>query len=202
MLPYEEVIDEKVMDNYEKNNEIIASSRIYFICKLKIKGFIFKKVSKPEVLYIGETFDKKKRFSTHKKLLKATTLVTKNEVLAIYFLHIQFSYIGVNQFKNNPLDVFNEIKDINSATSIRLIERLFIKLFNPALNDKHNDDKVIQDKIVQKKLIANFIKYVNLDIGMNDALFNFIGGRRNENQDFYTFDLTNNEMIFGHPLFE
>ncbi|MDQ8006710.1 MAG: hypothetical protein REI64_18035 [Pedobacter sp.] len=202
MLPYEKAIDEKAMDYYEKNNEIIASSRIYFICKLRLNGFIIKRLSKPEVLYIGETFDKKNRFSPHKKLLKATTIVKKNEILAVYFLHIRFSYFGLNQFQNNPLDIFNEIKDIYNKTSIRLVERLFIKLFNPVLNDKHNDENVLEDNLVKKKLIDNFIQYVNLDVGMNDNIFNFIGGRRNESQDLYTFDLTNNEMTFGHPLIE
>lgn len=197
MLPYEQVIDKKVMDYYEKSNEIISSSRIYLICKLNTKDFL----SKPEVLYIGETFDKKTRFSSHKKLLKATTLLGQNESLAVYFLHFRFSFIGLNQFLNNPLDILNELDDLNSKTSVKLLERIFIKLFRPILNDRHNDEKILEDNLVQKKLIDNYIQYVHLDVGMEDSVFNFIGGRRVENQDWYTFNLTNNEMKYGAPPF-
>lgn len=56
MLPYKQVIEKKEMENYEISNEIISYSRIYLICKLNSKDIL----SKPEVLYIGETFDKKK----------------------------------------------------------------------------------------------------------------------------------------------
>ncbi|SEV90827.1 hypothetical protein SAMN05421841_0139 [Chryseobacterium wanjuense] len=202
MIPYSEAIDEKIMDTYDKTNETIASSRIYLICRLRVKGFFLKKFSKPEVLYVGETFDKKNRFSPHKKLLKATTLLKSKDHLVVYFLHIRFSYLGLNEFHNNPLNIFNELKDIHSKTSVWLLERLFIKLFNPILNNKHNDENIKEDNLVRKKLIDNSILYVNLDIGMNELLFNFTGGRRVENQDIYNFNLKNNEMTFGHPLIE
>lgn len=112
-------------------------------------------------------------------------------------MHFSFSFVGFSQFQNNPLDILNELKDLHSKTSVKLLERIFIKLFNPILNEKHNDEKLLEDKLVQKKLIDNFIQYVHLDVGMEDSVFNFVGGRRVENQDWYTFDLTNNEMIFG-----
>jgi hypothetical protein len=200
MIPYEEAIDKKVMDIYDKTNETIASSRIYFICRLKPKGLILKKLSKPEVLYIGETFNKKDRFKQHEKLLQATTLLKPKSILVVYFLHIRFSYLGLSEFQNNPLNIFNEIKDLYSKTSVRLLERLFIKLFNPILNTNHNDENVKEDNLVQKKLIDNSIHNINLDIGMNELLFNFIGGRRVESQDIYNFNLKNNEMTFGHTL--
>ncbi len=60
MLPYAIAIDESKMAEAEKNNEIIASSRVYLICRIRKKGFFFKSLSKPEVLYEGETFNKKK----------------------------------------------------------------------------------------------------------------------------------------------
>ncbi|MEJ5104437.1 hypothetical protein [Chryseobacterium sp. MYb328] len=202
MLPYEKVIDKEFMDLYDKTNEIIASSRIYFVCRLRSKGFLFNRFSKPEVLYVGETFDKENRFYRHEKILKATTLKEPKDKLVVYFLHIRFSYLGLNTFYNNPMEIFNEIKDLNSKTSVRLLERLYIKLFNPILNESHNDNNVIEDNLVQKKLIDNSIHYVNLDIGMNESLFNFTGGKRAEKHDIYTFNLTNNEMTFGHPLLE
>lgn len=60
MLPYEVVIEKDIMRHIESTNEIVASSRIYFICKIRKPGMLSKIFSKssrfPEVLYVGETF--------------------------------------------------------------------------------------------------------------------------------------------------
>jgi hypothetical protein len=200
MLPYQIAIDEKAMEFHEKSSDIIASSRIYFICKIKEKGKIFRKHPKPEVLYIGETFNKKSRFSSHKKILQATTLLKSKDNLFVYFLQIRFSFMGISQFHNDPLKIFDEIKDTNSKTSVQLLERLFIKLFNPILNEKHNNAKVKDDIFIKDKLIKEKIEYVCLDIGMNDSSFNFIGGKRLKNEDHYIFDLINDKITNRHPV--
>lgn len=202
MLPYQIAIDEKAMEYYEKSNDIIDSSRIYFICKIKKKGIIFRKYPKPEVLYIGETFNKKSRFSSHKKILQATTLLKSKDNLFVYFLQIRFSFMGISQFHNDPLKIFNEVKNTNSKTSVQLLERLFIKLFNPILNEKHNNSKVKDDLFIKDKLIKKNIEYVCLDIGMNDPSFNFVGGKRHKNDDQYTFDLINDKITNRHPSLE
>lgn len=194
MLPYSKVIDKKVMDNYDKTNEIIASSKIYLICKLQTKQMSEGIIPKPQVLYVGETFDKKKRFSTHGKLLKATTLIEEDEILAVYFLHMRFSFVGLAPYLNNPHDTLQDISDIHNKRSVQLIERLLIKLFSPVLNKLHNNRKVLEDNFVRQKLINNNIRYVTLDVGMEDVIFNFSGGRRCENIDWYQFDLKTNNF--------
>lgn len=188
------------MELFEKKDETIASSRIYLICKQEKKGLFRKCFSKPQVLYVGETFDKKNRFSPHEKLLKATTLKKSNEVLVVYFLHMRFQFVGFNNFENNPLDIFNEIKDIHSKTAIKLMERFFIKLFRPILNEQHNNNDVLKDKLIHSMLIQKSIDIVSLDIGMNDYEFNFMGGHRKEDEDWYSFNLITNELTTGHPI--
>lgn len=202
MLPYAIAIDENKMQQAEENNEIISSSRVYLICRIQKKGIIFKSLSKPEVLYVGETFNKKKRFSPHKKLLKATTLINPKDELVVFFLHMRFSFFGISLFQNNPVDIFNDIKDLYSKTSVKLVERFFIKLFRPILNEKNNDEKIRDDKLIVKKLIDNSIEFVTLDVGMNDHLFNFVGGNRIEKVDWYTFNLNTEEITYGHPALE
>jgi hypothetical protein len=198
-LPYSIAIDKDKMREYEAKNEIIASSRIYLICQLKRTGFLFKKYSKPKVLYVGETFDKQNRFSPHEKLLKATTIISPNDKLVVYFLQMRFSFIGFPSWESNPLDLMTELKDLESKTSVRLLERLFIKLFDPELNDKHKKTVIYEDNLVKEKLISNSIRYVHLDIGMNDKHFQFFGGNCVNNQDWYTYDLQEEQLLVGLP---
>jgi hypothetical protein len=201
MVPYQIAIDENLMKFYEKSIDIIGSSRIYFICKIKKENF-FQKNPKPEVLYIGETFNKKKRFSTHNKILQATTLIKSKDLLFVYFVQIRFSFIGISPLNSDPMNFFNEIKDTNSKASVQVLERLFIKLFNPILNRMHNDPKIKDDKFITRKLIEENIDYVCLDIGMNDASYNFVGGKRLKNKDLYVFDLIEDTITNKHPLVE
>lgn len=198
-LPYAVAIDRKLMDEYEKQNEIIRSSRIYFICKLEGTSFFFKKYSRPKVLYVGETFDKTNRFAPHEKLLKATTIVKPRDIIGVYFLHMRFSYVGMPIFNNNPWYTWNDLKDINSKSSVKLLERIFIRLFDPVLNDKHNKNDIYVDNLVNEKLMKNSIRYVHVDIGMNEKYFQFVGGCCTAGNDWYNFDLENETFFTGMP---
>lgn len=203
MLPYESAINEDLMGLLEKSNEIIASSRIYLVCRLS-KNIFSSKLSKPEVLYVGESFDKEHRFSGHKHILKATTLLNKGfnplkrEFLAVYFLHIRFSFTGFKVFQNNPWDVFQELKDIGSKSSVELLERLYIKIFNPVLNIKHKNEKIKDDPLILKKLIDNDVEYVHLDIGMDDNHFQFYTSSTSTSCDWYNYDLKTERIIPGY----
>lgn len=194
MLPYAKVIDKKIMDTYDKTNEIIASSKIYLICKIQTKPTLKGSIPKPQVLYVGETFHKKKRFSTHEKLLKATTMLEPDEMLAVYFLQLKLSFLGSSPFIKNLHDSLKDISNIHAKPSVQVMERLFIKLFNPILNGSHNNNKVVEDKLFQQRLISNDIRFAILDVGMNDDVFNFVGGRRCEGTDWYRFDLKYNNL--------
>lgn len=196
-LPYAIAIDRKLMNDYERTNEIIRSSRIYFICKLEKTSFFFRKYSRPKVLYVGETFDKTNRFAPHEKLLKATTIVKPRDILGVYFLHMRFSYIGMPIFDAKPLDTWNDLKDINSKSSVKLLERIFIKLFNPILNDKHNRNDIYVDNLVKEKLIKNSIINIHIDIGMNDKCFQFTGGLCTSENDWYNFNLQEETFSTG-----
>lgn len=200
VLPYQTVINDEMMDFLNNTNEIIASSRIYLICKVKRKCLFF--YTEPEVLYIGETFNKSKRFSTHKQLLKATTLLKRNEKIFVYFLHMRFSYCGFAPFKNDAFSVFNSLKNLDSKESVRLLERVLIKLFLPPLNVQHKNDKPFkEDKLIQEKLIDNGIKYLHIDVGMEQKLFNFRGGNRKKNIDWYCFDIETGRQVETETLF-
>jgi hypothetical protein len=121
MLPYAKVIDKKVMDGYDKTNEIIASSKIYLICKLQTKLKSNGSIPKPQVLYVGETFQKNKRFSKHEKLLKATTILEPDEILAVYFLQLKFSFLGSPPYSNNPQDSLKDISNIHDNPSVQVM---------------------------------------------------------------------------------
>lgn len=198
-LPYEYLIDGPLMSAIEKNNQIISSSRIYFICQLKKEGFLSKKYSRPHVLYIGETFNKEKRFPIHNKLLKSTALIGRKDRLSVYFLNMRYIYLGFPLFTQNPWVTFDEIKDLHSKTSVRIFERLFIKLFNPPLNNKHKDFKLSNDPIIKSTLLKNQIKHVHLDIGMTSKHFQFSGGHVIPTEDWYNFDLLSDSLSIGLP---
>ncbi len=203
MLPYEVAINRDAMKFHESNNEIIASSRIYLICRLK-KKFISSTISRPEVLYVGETFNKDTRFSGHEHILKATTMINtrwnplQREYIGVYFLHIRFSFTGFTLFNNNPWDLFQEIKDIDSKTSVQLLERLYIKLFKPVLNSMHNNDRIKEDNLILRKLLNNDIKFIHLDIGMNETEFQFYSNNIDQSEDWYNYDLLKEKIIPGY----
>ncbi|WP_172916216.1 hypothetical protein [Capnocytophaga canimorsus] len=189
------------MKYLENTNEIIASSRIYLICKIKRKYFFF--YNEPEVLYVGETFNKSKRFSTHKQLLKATTLLNQDERIFVYFLHMRFSYFGFTPFNNHIFSVFSGLKNLDNKESVRLLERVLIKLFLPPLNVHHKNDKPFkEDKLIQKKLIDNDIRYLHIDIGMEQKIFSFRGGNRKKNIDWYCFNIETGIQVEVASLFD
>lgn len=198
-IPYSYAIDEKKMKLIEETNEIVSNSQIYLICKVRKPKFFSNRRPKPEVLYVGETFNKKKRFKTHNKLLKATSIINHDELLFIYFLNIRFSCISINPL-DNPLDVFMNIKDRENKSSVRLLERFFIKLFRPCLNNLHNNEIIQKDNLMKSELINENVKFVVLDIGMDSHYFSFMGGFRQEKEDWYLYDLVNEKIIIGEQI--
>jgi hypothetical protein len=199
VVPYKDVLDKDKMSRLEESTEIIRSSRIYFICKRNRRGLFQKQFREPEVLYVGETFDKKNRFSGHTKLLKATTMLKKSENLFVYFLEMRFHYADLTPPYNNGFHVVEQIGNIDSKSPIRVIERAFIKLFDPILNKAHKNTPLSQDNLVQEILVKNQIGQISIDLGMKNPSFLFRGGNRADNIDWYTIDLSNDQLRTGPP---
>lgn len=196
-LPYKIVIDENIMDNFDKNEPIIATSRIYLICKIPKK--MWRGYGEPEILYVGETFNKKNRFSQHKKLLEATTLLNNKDILGVYFLQIRCLSCSYPILGKNPQDILKDLSDLNSSASIRLIERFFIYLFNPPLNKNHTTFPIFQDRLVEELLRANEIRYLHIDIGMTGKGFQFWSKSVLPRTDFYYYDLAEKTINRGIP---
>jgi len=203
MLPYEFAIENDFMREYEASNQTVASSRIYFICIVRKPGIISKMLSNtskfPEVLYIGETFNKTKRFERHDKLLKATRRLNRFNNIGVCFLNVRYSYIGSPLWTKDPYHIFDELKDLHSKTAILLLERLYIRLFRPILNKETLSHKLYDDKQIRQKLILNGIRYIHLDIGMNEDEHKYWSPELKSTSDWHYFDLKTGDMHVGMP---
>ncbi len=150
----------------------------------------------PNVIYVGETFNKASRYKTHEKLLKATTIVDHScEELKIYFQHIKFIYGGY------PIEfsTLNELKDINNKAAVKLLERLFIQLFKPELNEFHVEADIFSDPLVVKNFRSNGIDYVHLDLGLNGKAYQFNSAKLQRSNDWYYFDFKAKMIKEGMP---
>lgn len=204
LIPYQIAINEKAMSAIESYNEIVASSRIYFICKIRKEGvlssFFSSSTKYPEVLYVGETFDKSKRYKGHEHLLRATTLVNNYDSLYVYFIKSRFTFAGFPIWKNSPMDVMLDLKDLNSKASVRLLERMYIYLFQPRLNsEKEKGLNISKYKLIKEKLLENQIRYLHLDIGMNEQEYQFWSPQSKSKSDWSYLDLENDEVKDGMP---
>lgn len=203
-LPYQLAIEKSWMEFFESKEETVASSRIYFICRIRKPGFLSRIFSKlkprPEVLYVGETFNKAARYACHEKLLKATRMISDFDELRIYFIQVK-GVLGGEFFGNNTLfGVMDELRGFHSKEATWLLERLYIELFKPILNSRPQIAKKIEeDKFVKQKLLANEIFYVYLDIGMNEPEYQFWSPGKKSDVEGYYFDLQNGILQEGLP---
>lgn len=204
-INYKIAINSQAMSHIELNNEIVSSSRIYFICKIKKTGllsrFLTSSTDHPEILYVGETFNKSDRYRRHEQILKATTLINDHDQLFIYFIKSHFFHISPSLWANRPQNIMRELRDLNSKSSVWLLERLYIHLFQPILNDKHKSGNIFKDSLIKKKLQDKGIRYVHLDIGMKGRDFQFWTPKRKLKSDWYYLDLETETIHEGVPEF-
>lgn len=264
-LPYRTVINKDIMTYYEKYNDIISSSKIYFICRqkkvrfcvdsIKVKNNILlfrlfmngkrtKKIRigfpdyisinketlsdtnisikinnqrihyspeavinglgldnghRPEVLYIGMTFNKNKRFKNHIQLLKATTMINEDEDIIVYFIKYRVGICCTNPFNLNPYNLWTDLKDRESEEIVNLCERLFICIFKPPLNSLHVASKLSSDKRIKKILVENNIHYAHIDIGMNNSYFQFLTPSTDKGNDWYNYNFDTDSITTGMP---
>lgn len=202
-VPYQVAINPLSMAQLELEHEVVASSRIYFICKIRKPGLISRLLSHsaahPEILYVGETFNKSNRYKRHEQILEATTLINNHDQLVIYFIKSRFSLIASPIWETSPLNILSELKDLNSKSSVWLLERLYIHLFKPTLNEKHKGGNIFKDNLIITTLRRQGIRYIHLDIGMNGREFQFWSPARELKSDWYYLDLETETLQEGMP---
>lgn len=157
--------------NIDIDGEIIESSMplIAYVASQDINfGF------KPEILYIGQSFDMLNRWRNHKKVNQVTSILKDVEELRLYFIQFKF-FATFNEFGDIR---WNTLLDMSDRTTksfrdrISVLEQSLIQFYRPILNEQlvggHTGTAPYQ-RIIQ----TTGIKGVGMSLGMYGHAFQF-----------------------------
>ncbi|WP_017732740.1 hypothetical protein [Nafulsella turpanensis] len=134
--------------------------------------------NKPEVVYVGQSFQMSKRIKSHKTLHKAVSQLKDGEEIRLYFLTFKYGYGGhkdyfqmEGQVMDTWLSEFGMSKEFKSKIS--LVERFLIHFLKPIYNEQHVNSNIMNDSLVKTILTDNNIDVITLDFGVWGKSFEF-----------------------------
>tara|TARA_A100000171_G_C2139555_1_gene153638 strand:+ start:417 stop:1328 length:912 start_codon:yes stop_codon:yes gene_type:complete len=117
----------------------------------------------PEILYVGESKDMKKRALKHEKISPAIAGLQDDEELRLHFLKIKYEYnfsngnilncVSLNMHKHLYIPGYDF--EMVERLKVQVAERFLINYYRPLLNKTHKGDNISKNKIIvdfQKKL--------------------------------------------------
>jgi hypothetical protein len=134
---------------------------------------------KPEIIYIGQSFDMLNRWKNHKQVNRAISTLKDDEELRLYFIHFRF----IANCENHGDSRWNALLDISNCNSevfkdrISIIEQALIQFYRPELNTKHVDG-IADTASYQRISEATKIETIGLFLGMHGAAFQFYSQRQ------------------------
>lgn len=161
--------------------------------------------NKPEVVYVGQSFQLTHRIKSHKTLHKAVSQLDDSEEIRIFFLTFKYGYGGHKDFFQIKGDVMKtwlsqhgnskEFKD-----KISLVERFLIHYLRPIYNEQHVDADIVCDRLVKRLLTKNDIDVITLNFGVWGKAFEFWSPNQQLKSDYATFNFLKPELgyIEGH----
>lgn len=128
---------------------------------------------RPEVIYVGQSFDMIERWQNHKQVNKAVSILSDHEALRLYFIHFQF-FGSFQSFGDSDYYAMLAM-DRDSAEfrdRISVLEQALIHFYRPILNSQHVDGTINTAPFV--RLVERVgLKSVGLSIGMHGHAFDF-----------------------------
>jgi len=129
---------------------------------------------KPEIVYIGQSFNMVKRWRSHKQVNRVASILTDNEELRLYYIHFKF-FASFNDFGDQR---YNSLLDMSDRTSelfhdrVSVLEQALIQFYCPSLNSQLVGGKV--ETAPYKRIIETTnIKGISMSLGMHGHAFQF-----------------------------
>jgi hypothetical protein len=162
--------------------------------------------NKPELLYIGYSFEPVNRLLGHEKIVKASAEIEDEYELRLYVSSFKFSYCFFNGHKQ--LICINDIgvrKDVTSDEELKdhvmLAERILINYFQTeGLNDHHINMNIRNDIMFKRILKKNGIRFIGGGYEMEDGeYFDFLSQNRTDTEKSFYIDYENpNDGYLNH----
>ncbi|REG88381.1 hypothetical protein [Flavobacterium aquicola] len=153
--------------------------------------------NKPELIYIGYSFEPIRRLFSHEKIIKASAEIEDENELRLYVSSFKFSYCYV---KDKNLVCVSDIgikKDITTDEKLKdyvmLVERILINYFQTeGLNDKHVNMNISKDRLFKEILEKNAIRFIGGGYEMEEGeYFDFSSKHINTTEKHFFIDYEN-----------
>lgn len=129
---------------------------------------------KPEIIYIGQSFNMLNRWRNHKRVNHGLSILSDNEELRLYFIHFRF-FASFNDFGDTRWNNFLDMSDRSTQQfkdRISILEQALIQFYRPQLNEQLVDGQT--NTTAYKRIVsATGIKGVAMSIGMHGNDFQF-----------------------------
>lgn len=162
---------------------------------------------KPEVIYIGQSFDILGRLKKHEKIVEIQSKKKDDEDLRIYFPAFDFGYggDGVPNFEPmmHKIMVSDAVKDKdNQKVKIDLLERFLIYFYQPEFNTRHTKSSLKTDDVVQRNLRSEDMKgftlnFEGLNPGVKMNLYDFWTPNQFLKEKIVSYDFTSSIERFS-----
>lgn len=145
---------------------------------------------RPEVLYVGQSFEMLKRWRSHKQVNRATSKLGDDEELRLYYLHFLF----MAEFERFGDPNWNHLLEVDDKTTpqygdrISLLEQALIQYYRPALNTQLLDASS-ETAHIRRIAAKTGINAVRLSLGMKENAFQFFSAGQVMPDEVVTWDL-------------
>lgn len=139
-----------------------------------LTAFNYKPSRSPNVLYIGQSKDFRKRITSHSKLQKI--IIEKKKNVDIYIYTLFFQEQGQTQNIGDIEEITNTKKyygGINKSEKIDLMEMCLINYFKPKYNIDYVNTNILSNNKVKDLLKINNFTDINLEIRFDESLWWF-----------------------------
>lgn len=161
--------------------------------------------NKPELLYIGYSFEPIRRLLSHEKIIKASAEIEDENELRLYVSSFKFSYCYTKEKNLICVSDIGIKKDVTTDEKLKeyvmLVERILIHYFQTeGLNDKHINMDIKEDRLFNRILKQNGIRFIGGGYEMEDGeYFDFLSKHVNSNSGeklfFIDFENTNDGYL-------
>ena len=152
---------------------------------------------KPEIVYVGQSFDLLNRWKNHQQINKANSIICDDYELRLYFIHFtfigSFESVGDKNFKSLVVVKDRDSREFRDRISV--VEQALIQYYRPILNSQHLDGNV--NTAAFKRIIRNTgLKTMGLSLGMNEHAFQFFSPNQVLNEENVILKIKNGKATF------
>lgn len=157
--------------------------------------------NKPELIYIGYSFEPIRRLRSHEKIVKASAEIEDDEELRIYISSFKFSFMETLPGKklvciDNIGIKKDAVDDDTFKIYVKMVERIFIHFFQTeGLNDNHINMDIMKDPVLKQLLQDSGIRFFGGGFDMEGGeYFDFWSANQTSQDKSFFFDFDNPQL--------